>query len=181
MAEIRADLSQYYVMKSLFERVLGRSSFRRLKDYAPLAVWKVEARKLIKAIALSIESTVPVVDDEWKDEVKSLLDHGVSRVEMSASVDQLFASLAATFGELAFLQVGFVPRGHWRVDRIPLIAGNSILCAPFNMFNLRLSARHKRACESAVPKMAKPNLSLNRTPRRRRSRAVRSAPVSLVR
>jgi hypothetical protein len=124
MAEIRADLSQYYAMKSLLERVLGRSSFRRVKDYAPLAVWKVEARKLIKAIALSIEATVLVVDDEWKDEVKSLLDHGVSRVEMSASVDQLFASLAATFGELALLQVGFVPRGHSRVDRVPLIAQN---------------------------------------------------------
>ena len=105
MADIRADLSQYYAMKSLFERVLGRSSFTRVKDYAPLAVWKVEARRLIKAIALSIESTVLVVDDEWKDEVKSLLDHGVSRVEMSASVDQLFASLAATFGELAFLSL----------------------------------------------------------------------------
>jgi len=36
-----------------------------------------------------------------------------------------------------------------------------------------------RAIESTEP--LRPNLSLNRTPRRRRSRAVRSAPVSLVR
>jgi hypothetical protein len=124
MAEIRADLSQYYAMKSLLERILGRSSFRRVKDYAPLAVWKAESRKLIRAVALSIESTVLVVDDEWKNEVKHLLDHGISRIELSSSIDELFASVAATFGELAFLLVGFVPNGHSRVDRIPLIAQN---------------------------------------------------------
>ena len=95
MAEIRADLSQYYAMKALFERILGRASFKRVKDYAPLPVWKAESRRLIKAVGLSIDSTIQVVDDEWKEDVKHLLDRGLSRVESSASIDELFASVAA--------------------------------------------------------------------------------------
>jgi hypothetical protein len=59
-----------------------------------------------------------------EEEVKQLLDRGLSRIKSSTSIDQLFTSLAATLCELAFLQIGFVPRGHWRVDRIPLIAQN---------------------------------------------------------
>jgi hypothetical protein len=124
MAEIRADLSQYYTMKALFERILGRASFRRVKDYAPLPVWKAESKKLIRAVGLSIDSTVEVVDDEWREEVKHLLDHGTTRIAACKSIDQLFASLAATLGELAFLQIGFVPIPHYRVDRIPLVAKN---------------------------------------------------------
>jgi hypothetical protein len=66
MAAIRADLSQYYAMRVLFERILGRASFRRVKDHAPLPVWKAESRKLIMALSVSIASTVEVADDEWR-------------------------------------------------------------------------------------------------------------------
>ena len=124
MATIRADLSQYYAMKSLFERILGRSSFRKLKDFAPLGVWKAESRKLVSALDLSIQATVAVVDDAWKTEVKDLLVHGRSRIDSAKSIDELFAALAATLVELSFLQVGFVPKGHIRVDRVALTAQN---------------------------------------------------------
>lgn len=125
MSDIRADLSQYYAVKALFEDVLGKDSFMRVKDYAPLTVWKAESIKLLKAIALSIEATVQVVDDDWKQQTRSLLlERGTSRVKSSKSIDDLFASLVATLGELAFLQIGFVPKGHRRLDRVPLIPQN---------------------------------------------------------
>src|SRR5438046_667970 len=150
-------------MKSLLEHLLGRHSFRRVKDYAPLAVWKAESRKLIRATALSIESTVVVVDEEWKSEVKLLLDHGVSRVRLAASVDELFASLAATFAELAFLQVGLIPKGHWRVERIPLVASNWKLDAVRSVQYVQSPTQ--RATQARLRKRGrqdgKPNLSLN--------------------
>ena len=124
MSDIRADQKQYCHMKALFERILGHTSFMRVKDYAPLRVWKAESRKLIKAVELSIETTVQVVDDEWKEEVRLLLEYGLSLIDLSDSIDELFASLAATLGELSFLQIGYVPKGHSREDRIPLIAPN---------------------------------------------------------
>jgi hypothetical protein len=76
MTEIRADMGQHYAMKSLFEHILGRASFRRVKDYAPLPVWKAESKKLLRAVGLSIESTVEVVDEEGRSQTiaRSRLD-----------------------------------------------------------------------------------------------------------
>jgi hypothetical protein len=124
VSEIRADLSQYYPMKGLLEQILGRSSFMRVKDSGPLSSWKSETRKLLCAVRLAIEVTVEVVDEEWRHDVAQLLDHGDSRLAKATSIDELFASLCATLGELAFLQIGFVPRGHYRAKRIPLVARN---------------------------------------------------------
>ena len=65
-----------------------------------------------------------VADVEWKEEVKSLLTHGVERIATATSIDELHAAVAATLGELAFLQLGFIPRGHHRVDTVPLAIRN---------------------------------------------------------
>jgi hypothetical protein len=124
MAELRADQSQYYAMKSLFERVLGKASFRRVKDYAPLSVWRSESINLIKAISVSMAATVRVVDAEWYGEFDRLMQAGRTRISASTSIDELFAVMSATLGELAFLQLGLVPQGHYQVERIPLIAQN---------------------------------------------------------
>ena len=124
MAELRADLSQYYAMKSLFERILGTASFRRVKDYAPLSVWKVESAKLLKAVSVSATATVRVADAEWFEEFSRLIERGKSRIQASKSIDELFASLCATLGELSFLQLGLVPQAHRMVERIPLIVQN---------------------------------------------------------
>jgi hypothetical protein len=50
MTDIQADLSQYYPMKQLFETILGRASFARVKDYGPLSSWRAESDKLLMAI-----------------------------------------------------------------------------------------------------------------------------------
>lgn len=120
MSTVHADLSQYYAAKALFERILGRSAFMRVKDYGPLSAWRENYTRLLRAIAVSVEATVEVVDSEWKKEVKELLTHGVQRLKTAKSVDELHAVAAATLGELAFLQLGFIPRGHHRAETIPL-------------------------------------------------------------
>jgi hypothetical protein len=120
MSTVRADLSQYYAAKALFERILGRSALMRVKDYGPLSAWRENYTRLLRAIGVSVDATVEVVDAQWQREVNELLKRGVERLKIAKSVDELHAAAAATLGELAFLQLGFVPRGHSRVESIPL-------------------------------------------------------------
>ena len=121
MSTIRADLSQYYPVKALFERVLGREAFLRVKDSGSLSGWKTNYQKLFRAIEVSAAATVEVVDEEWPYELHELLAQGKSRIEIAKSIDQLHANVAATLGELAFLQLGYVPAFHSTMDRIPLV------------------------------------------------------------
>lgn len=124
MSEIRADLSQYYPLKALFEQILGRKSFSRVKDYAPLPVWKSEVSRLLRALAVAIEATVEVADDEWHAEVGDILVHGLGMAKSARRADELFAGLSATLAKLAFLQIGFVPQGHRFVEQVPLVRRN---------------------------------------------------------
>ena len=124
MSDIRADLSQYYAAKALFEKILGRAAFMRVKDYGPLSAWRENYTKLLRAVGVAVEATVEVADVEWKQEVGELLTHGIKRLTAAKSIDELHAAAAATLGELAFLQLGFVPRGHYRVANVPLIGRN---------------------------------------------------------
>jgi hypothetical protein len=124
MADIRADQSQYCSAKALFEQVLGRAAFMRVKDYGPLSAWQQNYTKLLRAFGVAVEATVVVADVEWRQEIKELLTRGLERLASAKSIDELHAAAAATLGELIFLQLGFVPRGHYCVKNIPLIGGN---------------------------------------------------------
>lgn len=124
MHEIRADLSQYYASKALFERVLGRSAFARVKTDGSLAAWRDNYCKLLRAIAISAEATVKVCDEEWTSEVSVLLTHGIGRLKVAKTIDEIHAGAAATLGELAFLQLGFVPQGHRLCENVPLVPRN---------------------------------------------------------
>ena len=124
MSIIRADISQYYAAKALFEQVLGRTAFMRVKDYGPLSAWCENYIKLLRAVGVAAEATVEIVDAEWKKEVGDLLAHGCQRLRHVKSIDELHAVAAATLGELAFLQLGFVPRGRHSADNIPLTSRN---------------------------------------------------------
>lgn len=124
MTDIRADLSQYYAVKALFEQILGRAAFLRVKDYGPLSAWRGNYTKLLSAVRVAAEATVDVADAEWKLEINELITHGIKRLTTAKSIDELHAAAAATLGELAFLQLGFVPEGHLRAANVPLIARN---------------------------------------------------------
>ena len=112
MADIRADLCQYYPMKDVFEAILGTASFRAVKDYGSLKTWKTETVRLLRAIALTIAETVEVADEEWKADVQAEIEFGISIAKSATKIDELFAGLAATLATLVFLQVGFLPRDH---------------------------------------------------------------------
>lgn len=159
MTEIRADLSQYYAAKALFEKILGRAAFMRVKDYGPLSAWRENYTKLLRAVGVAAEATVQVADVEWKHEVSELLAHGIKRLTTAKSIDELHAAAAATLGELAFLQLGFVPRGHYRVANVPL-TGRNWKMNPVRTVQYVQSAgqrRHQTASQNCRSKMAKPS------------------------
>jgi hypothetical protein len=111
MTQIRYDMSQFYSLKAVYEEILGKRSYRKLKETATLRDWKVETGKLLKAIELSIEeATVKIADADFHSEAKELLRLGSSLINSARDISGLFASLAATLIRLSFLQVGFIPR-----------------------------------------------------------------------
>ena len=124
MTEIRADLLSCYPLKALFEEVLGRKSFRAVKESGSFAAWKEESRRLLKALGIAITATVEVADDQWRLEVAEMLELGEKRIDAAKEFDELLAGLAATLGRLCFLQVGFVPYGHGHQQRVPLNQAN---------------------------------------------------------
>ena len=77
---IRADLSQYYSAKMMFEQLLGRTAFMRVKDYGPLSAWCENYIKLLRALGVATEATVEIADAEWKQEVSDLLSHDCKRL-----------------------------------------------------------------------------------------------------
>ena len=124
MSDIRADLSQFYAMKAAFEQILGRSSFAKVKDYAPLTTWKAEAIRLLKAVSLAIDETVEVADEDWRVEVQAEIGQGIARIKLCSEISALFANLSATLTYIVFLQIGFIPLGHRNRSTIPLKRGN---------------------------------------------------------
>ncbi|MEO8341469.1 MAG: hypothetical protein ABI604_17485 [Nitrospirota bacterium] len=111
-------------MKAIFEEILGRASFMKVKDYGPLKSWKAEVIRLLQAVALSINATVEVADEEWKEEINSEIEHGILRAASSSEIDELFSDLSATLAKVVSLQIGFVPRGHRSVKRVALTPRN---------------------------------------------------------
>ena len=121
---LRADLAQYYPAKALFELVLGRSAFLRVKDYGSLSSWRNNHTRLLRAIGVAAVATVEVADPEWHTQFSEVLGNGLRRIQGAEAIDELHAAVAATLGELSFLQLGFVPRGHYRADVVPIVPRN---------------------------------------------------------
>ena len=121
---LRADLAQYYPAKALFERVLGRSAFLRVKDYGPLSSWQKNYDRLLRAIGVAAAATVEVADAEWYAQFNEVLAQGIRGIRAARAIDELHASVAATLGELSFVQLGFVPRAHYQMDVVPLVPRN---------------------------------------------------------
>ena len=127
MAKIRYDMSQYYPLKAVLEQILGKATYRRLKETGDLKDWRGETARLLEAIQLSVTDTVQVADHEWYREMGETIEHGRKLLASSKSIDELLANLAATLTRLVFLQLGLVPlsrqqdravlrKGNWRLD-----------------------------------------------------------------
>lgn len=106
---IRADSSQYYAVKAVFEEVFGNEAWLDLKECTSLAIWKRYTSKLFRAIQLSIEETIEVRDDAWSREICEHISHGQQIAKTAISIDELLSCLSATLIRLVFLQVGMLP------------------------------------------------------------------------
>lgn len=124
MSTIRHDLSQYFPMKAIFESILGNTSFMKVKDCGSFKAWKKESINLLKAVAISINTTVEIADDEWRLEINSEIQDGIKSIKTTKEIDEMFCILAATLTTISFLQIGFLPRDHWKSKRVSLISQN---------------------------------------------------------
>ena len=123
MNGIRYDMSQFYPLKAAFEQILGKRSYRKLKETAGLSDWKVETTKLLKAIELSIVETVKVADTEFYEEANQIIELGRVHIKNAKDISELFASLSATLTRIVFLQIGYIP-AHGRVESVSLTQKN---------------------------------------------------------
>jgi|SRR5208283_4755032 len=121
--ELRYDMSQFSSLKGALEELLGHRVYLRLKETATLSDWKAEAKKLLRAIKLSVKSSIKIADDDWFVDVDGILEHGERGVTSCNSITALFAILAATLTRLVFLQIGFLPLGRQQTETIPLKKG----------------------------------------------------------
>ena len=124
MTSIRYETEQYYPMKDVFEQILGKASFMKVKNCGSITDWKAETVRLLKVVSLSINATVEIADEEWRSEIDAEIQFGISLVKSSVAIDELFAGLAATLAKVSFLQIGFIPRGHRNIKRIALTPNN---------------------------------------------------------
>lgn len=117
---LSADLSQFYGMKATLERLFGRSIFLKVKDGGSFSAWRKATHRLLDALDLAISETVAVVDPEWRAEIAAALEHGRESIRRTNTMADLFAALAATLANVAFLQLGMMPSHATRRDAVPL-------------------------------------------------------------
>lgn len=123
MNGIRYDMSQFYPLKAALEQILGKRTYRKLKETAGLSDWKVETTKLLKAIELSIVETVKVADPEFHKKANEILESGRAHIKSAKDISELFASLSATLTRIVFLQIGYIP-AHGRFESVSLTPKN---------------------------------------------------------
>jgi hypothetical protein len=119
---LKGDMSQFYVMKSLFEQLLGKPTYMRLKESAHFPSWKAATAKLLDAMHFSIKTNVQVADAQWFRDVEEIITDGKERIARAETIADLFAYLSATLIELSFTQLGMMPTRSYPPETIPLKA-----------------------------------------------------------
>jgi hypothetical protein len=107
---LRYDMSQFYAMKDTLEALFGHPLYMKLKETAGIADWRKAIIRLLDAIALAINSTVKIADDDWRTTIAAEVDHGKQMIKLSNTIGDLFSTLSATLTKIVFLQIGFMPR-----------------------------------------------------------------------
>jgi hypothetical protein len=108
-AGLRHDIAELSSMKFLLERLFGRPVWYRLKETGSIRTWRHETIRLLRAIDVSIASTVHVADEEWREDVRTIIAIGIREIKAAEHIDTLLSDLAATLSELVFTQIGIFP------------------------------------------------------------------------
>ena len=98
-----------YAFKSLVERLFGKRAWMEIKHSTDLKVWKKYSERILSAIECSAKATVEIVDDEWFDELSSIITHGKRRIKSARDTEQLFVALSASLAEISFFQLVSIP------------------------------------------------------------------------
>ena len=110
-------------MKFLLERLFGKPVWYRLKETGDIRTWRQETTRLLRAIDLSIKSTVQIADDQWREDVATIIADGIRDIERAEYIDTLLSDLAATLAQVVFAQIGNMPVPYSH-DIVPLTARN---------------------------------------------------------
>lgn len=102
-------IEKYYSLKATFERLWGKGTYLELKHCSDLSVWKKYATRTLKASLISIQETVQIKDDDWQERVEGIINHGIEMIKLSKDFDDLYETLAASYIELSFHQIGLMP------------------------------------------------------------------------
>jgi len=116
---VHHDMSYMYALKSAIEDLLGNRAWLDLKESTSTTTWRRYGLKLLDAIALSIQSTIKVRDDEWIVEVHSNLEHSRELMRIAKTPEDVIDSLAAALLRQVFLQMGHAP-SRKMADSVPL-------------------------------------------------------------
>jgi len=126
---VRYNEEDGYALKHLFESLFGGNAWLEIKHSTDLRQWKKYSVRVISALEVAAKATVQVADEEWFGQFDSTIEHGKRRINSSKDFEQLFASLAASLGEMSFLQLGMMPmrstqknitvrhQSNWKLDR----------------------------------------------------------------
>lgn len=119
---LRADMAQFYAMKSILEEVLGYPVYLKLKEAATIRDWREATIRLLNGVALAINSTVTIADQDWREEIADTITRGKKAVKGSDTISDLFATLSAVLTRIVFIQIGHIPSRLSRKKARPLTA-----------------------------------------------------------
>lgn len=115
-----------------------------IKHSTDLKVWKKYSERILSAIECSAKATVEIADDEWFDELASIIKHGKGRIKSAKDTEQLFAALSASLAEISFLQLGWIPN-HIRSEQVTLRHSGNWKLNPFRNVQYVQNAEQVRA------------------------------------
>ena len=111
---------RYIPLKFMIESILGSDAWYALKDSNHLPTWKKQLIKVIEANHLSIQASVEVYDKDWAAEISQAVESGIEAVKRSKDIEEAIASIAATFINISFLQVGLMPGRQGSSNKVSL-------------------------------------------------------------
>jgi hypothetical protein len=115
-------MSQFYAMKAVLEEAFGHLVYLKLKETTAMRDWRKETIRLLDALALAINSTVAIADQEWRDDIVDAISHGKKTIKGSSTISDLFAALSAALTRIVFMQIGQMPSRRRRARTVPLKA-----------------------------------------------------------
>jgi hypothetical protein len=111
---LQHDTSHRIMLKSAIEELLGRDAWYALKETTSLTPWRKNVLKLLKAIRISIETSVEIRDKAWMDAVNENLARGEEGIKASDDIDEMLSCFEATLLRQVFLQIGALPNRQGR-------------------------------------------------------------------